>query len=107
MNKLMTATLSTVLLLAPVAVAHADPADDQFLAALSSHGITMTPDQAIPTGHEVCDMHGLPHVGLGISPMTAMLLKIRNELNGQGLSGPQMDQFANDATAAYCPGANM
>jgi hypothetical protein len=34
---------------------------------------------------------------------TMQILNLRNQLVGQGLSQPQMDQLAHDAIAAYCP----
>jgi hypothetical protein len=44
-----------IAVLLPVAAAHADSADDNYLALLSSHGIKGPPDQLIADGHQACD----------------------------------------------------
>lgn len=87
-----------------VGVAHADSADDQFVASLSSQGIPGDRGALIAIAHQFCDAQNLPRIGIGLpSPYTMQILNLRNQLVGQGLSQPQLDQFAHDAVAAYCP----
>jgi non-ribosomal peptide synthetase component F len=106
LKKLTTAVVWPVLALVRgvVGLAHADTADDQFVAALSSHGIPGDRDALIAIAHQFCDAQDLPRIGIGLpSPYTMQILNLRNQLVGQGLSQRQMDQLAHDAVAAYCP----
>jgi uncharacterized protein DUF732 len=105
MNKMPTAVLGAVLPLVPVtAVAHADGADDQFVASLSSQGIPGDRGTLIAIARQFCDARNLPHIGIGLpSPYWMQVRNLRDQLVGQGLSQPQMDQLARDAIAAYCP----
>jgi Protein of unknown function (DUF732) len=97
---------ATAAALLPVAVAHADPQDGQFLASLSRDGLQITPDQAIPIAHETCNAQTFPRwVPRMPSPFAIATWHINDELQGLGIVGPRIGQFKRDASAAYCPGA--
>lgn len=96
------------------AVAHADPADDEFLKLLAKDGITAgPPDQLIALAHERCDDDNLSrsgiftlHFGAMPSPFSSAMLQLAAKLENQGLSGPQVRPFLLDAISVYCPGAH-
>jgi Protein of unknown function (DUF732) len=94
---------AAVLAIVPTAVAHADSVDDQYLTLLQSHGITGAPDQLIADGHQTCDAYSQGAFGIGISPRTAALLKLQNDLAAQGFSPHDMSQLTLDARRVYCP----
>ena len=95
------AILAAVAFAAP---AHADTADDQFMAALARDGINVPAAQAIPIAHETCDAQGMSRIGIGIpAPYSLAHMKIGSELNAFGLTHPQMLTFEHDAITAYCP----
>lgn len=89
--------------LLPVAAAHADSADDQYLKLLASHGVTGPTDQLIADGHQACDAYSQGGFGIGISPRQIALLNLNNTLQAQGYSPHDMSQLVLDATRAYCP----
>ena len=101
-------------LLAPGAVAHADPQDDQFLASVSSDGLSVgPPDQLIAIAHERCTDEGLSRAdsyalfnGGHPSPWRVAMSKIAKRLEGMGLNDQQARQFMQDAINVYCPGAS-
>jgi Protein of unknown function (DUF732) len=106
------AVLIAAAILAAVAFAvpaHADTADDQFMAALARDGIArdginVPAAQAIPIAHETCDAQGMSRIGIGIpAPYSLAHMKIGSELNAFGLTHPQMLTFEHDAIIAYCP----
>ena len=103
--KMTTAAMRAVqAMVSVVGAAHADSTDDQFVATLSSQGIPGDRDALISIAHQFCDAQNLPRIGIGLpSPYTMQILNLRNQLLSQGLSQPQLDQFAHDAIAAYCP----
>jgi hypothetical protein len=76
--------------------AHADPADDSFLAALSQAGITYhDPGHAIKAGQKVCD---LANSG---TPELDIIRDIR-DLN-PAFTMTSAAKFAKAAAMAYCP----
>lgn len=97
------AILAAVAFAAP---AHADPADDQFIAALAKDGINVPAAQAIAIAHETCNAEGMPRIGIGIgipAPYSLAHIHIGTELQPFGLTHPQMLTFEHDAITAYCP----
>jgi uncharacterized protein DUF732 len=75
--------------------AHADAADDAFVAALSSKGISfLSPTAAIVAGHEVCD-----ELSLGRTPAQVATDVTRNS----NLDGYHAGYFVGAAIRAYCP----
>ncbi len=91
-------------------IAHADGADDQFLALLSKDGIVGAPDQMIAVAHERCDDANLPRsggwnwrFGAGPSPYIGAIGNVYTELESQGMSSAQAAQFIRDAITVYCP----
>jgi len=87
-----------------MAIAHADPSDQQFLAGLG--GIPLPPDQAITYAHRICDAETLPRVGFAIgqpTPLTGAFQQMQNELAAKGLTEPQMVQLKRAAITTYCP----
>ncbi|OBG51834.1 DUF732 domain-containing protein [Mycobacterium sp. E735] len=104
MTKMAAAVWAVSGLLLWAGVAHADSADDQFVAALSSQGIPGDRGVLISIAHQFCDAQTLPRAGIGLpSPYTMQLYNLRDQLFHQGLSQPQTDQLARDAAEAYCP----
>jgi hypothetical protein len=87
----------------PVGAAYADSADDQYLALLSSHGITGPADQLIADGHQFCDAHSQGRFGISISPFQVAMIKLNNDLAAQGFSPHELSQLMLDATRAYSP----
>jgi hypothetical protein len=87
----------------PTPLAGADSQDDQFLAKLSGHGISGTPDRLIAVGHESCDAVDRDHFGVRISPYQVAMLRIEIELLRLKLSSPQISPFVRDARSVYCP----
>ena len=78
---LVTAT-AVALINAPAA--YADPTDDQYLALLSSNGITGPPDVLIADAHETCDAFSQSGFGFVFpSPRMFALAKLRNDLIAQ------------------------
>jgi hypothetical protein len=78
------------------APAHADPADDAFLAALTKDGISYrNPDKAIKAGQKVCDL---------ASSGTSQLDIVRDirDLN-PAFTMTSAAKFAHAAASAYCP----
>ncbi|KLO39706.1 DUF732 domain-containing protein [Mycobacterium nebraskense] len=83
--------------------AHADPADAdaQFLAALSSQGITYaSPEVMIAAGHSVC-----AELDRGETPTRVAhdLLNHRDALTGSNLAAHHAGFFVGASIAAYCP----
>jgi hypothetical protein len=87
----------------PIATAHADGTDDQYLKMLSSHGVAGPPDQLIADGHESCDAMGQGGFGIGISPRGAAFLRLNADLSGQGYNQHDASQIMLDAARTYCP----
>lgn len=88
-----------VALLGPLGVAaptaHADAADDPFLSALRSKGISVaSPQAAIIAGHEVCD-----ELDLGRQPSDVATDVTKNS----NLDGYHAGYFVGASIAAYCP----
>ena len=78
-------------------VAHADPADDQFLHALASRGILGDPGHLISDGHGACDNYGqrgMLQYGFSFYVMG---------LRGQGFSPQQVDTIVGAGLTAHCP----
>ena len=77
-----TAVVWMVLALIPVAgVAHADSADDQFLAMLSSQGTGAAPDQLIAIGHETRAWKDQGRFEIGIDQHSNPVAVIGQHLN--------------------------
>ena len=97
--------------LVAAAVAHADSPDDQFLGLLSKDGLNVgPPDQIIAIAHERCADGGLSHYGsfnlrFGGHPsqFDVAMSNLYGELQSQGLTTAQVDQFMRDAITVYCP----
>jgi hypothetical protein len=71
---------------------------------LSSHGITgHPPDQLIADAHETCDTFAQSGFGIGISPRQIALMRLNNDLAGQGFNPHDMRQLMLDAARSYCP----
>lgn len=102
---------TAAVLVAAAAIAHADSPDDQFLGMLSNDGLNVDPlDQMIAIAHERCDDGGLSHHGSfnlrfggHPSPFNVAMSNLYGELQSQGLSTAQVDQFMRDAITVYCP----
>jgi Protein of unknown function (DUF732) len=100
--------------LVATAIAHADTADDQFLGLLSRDGLNVgPPDKVIAIAHDRCDDDGLsrygffnPLFGGHPSPFNSAVSKLYADLQSQGLTTAQADQFMRDAITVYCPTAN-
>ncbi|CQD21992.1 lprJ [Mycobacterium lentiflavum] len=90
---LLASVIAMVGLSAP---AHADPADDAFLAALSNAGITyQSPDRAIKAGQKVCDL-----ANSGTSQLD--IVRDIKDLN-PAFTMAKAARFAHAAASAYCP----
>lgn len=91
--------LSGLALMMGLAVpAHADSADDSFIASLKAAGITFSdPDKAVGAGKWVCDTVG----GGTQMPDVVKTLQSKNS----ALSEDKANQFAAIAANAYCPTA--
>lgn len=93
------------------AIAHADGPDDQFLGLLSNDGLNAgPPDQMIAFAHQRCANGGLSRYGpfnlrFGghQSPFNIAMSNLYGQLESQGLTTPQVDQFMRDAITVYCP----
>jgi hypothetical protein len=98
-------------LLVAAAIGHADNPDDQFLGLLSKDGLNVgPPDQMIAIAHERCDGGGLSRSGWfnlrfggHPSPFNVAMSNLYAELQSQGLTTAQVDQFMRDAITVYCP----
>ncbi|MEE6138337.1 DUF732 domain-containing protein [Mycobacterium sp. 050128] len=87
---------SVVTLIGLAAPAHADPADDAFLAALNNAGITYhDPEHAIKAGQKVCDL-----ANSGTSQLD--IIRDIRDLN-PSFTMAKAAQFAKAAAMAYCP----
>ncbi|SOX54105.1 DUF732 domain-containing protein [Mycobacterium ahvazicum] len=87
---------SVVTLIGLAAPAHADPADDAFLAALNNAGITYhDPEHAIKAGQKVCDL-----ANSGTSQLD--IIRDIRDLN-PAFTMTKAAQFAKAAAMAYCP----
>jgi hypothetical protein len=84
---------------------HADSADDQFVAALNARGVPGDRGAEIGMAHETCDLRNLPRIAVGgMPPFSSAMLKIRGELQAQGvMPGAQMLAFKDATRDAYCP----
>ncbi|WP_343573427.1 DUF732 domain-containing protein [Mycobacterium sp.] len=80
------------------AAAHASTDDDNYLGALSRHGITGDPAALITAGHDVCWALDQNWVVVGEA-----LWKPQSEYAAQGVTGTQYAQARHDAVNAYCP----
>ncbi|OBA59298.1 hypothetical protein A5647_16615 [Mycobacterium sp. 1100029.7] len=90
---LVTSILALIALAAP---AHADPADDGFLAALTNAGIAYhDPDHAIKAGQKVCDL-----ANSGTSQLD--IIRDIRDLN-PAFTMSSAAKFAKAAALAYCP----
>jgi hypothetical protein len=98
------AALSIALLPANgVGLAHADNTDDQYLALLSSHGITGQPDELIAASRQACELAGLGNAGGFAGPYLAAMTNLDNTLTAMGFNKAQKQQLAVDAARTYCP----
>lgn len=78
------------------AAAHADPADDAFLAALTNAGISYhDPEHAIKAGQKVCDL-----ANSGTSQLD--IIRDIRDLN-PSFTMTSAAKFAKAAAMAYCP----
>lgn len=80
---------------APIPIAHADAADDAFLAALTAKGIHFgSPEKALVAAHEVCD-----ELGNGKSAaQVASTVQSNSDLDGY-----HAGFFVGASIRAYCP----
>jgi hypothetical protein len=96
-NRSIVAALLAVAVAVPFgeAVAHADPADDQFVAALNAANVPGNSGAEIGIAHESCGLLNVSRVGRrGPPPFNAALIKVRNELLDQGVEpGTQIRTF--------------
>ncbi|MCV7379038.1 DUF732 domain-containing protein [Mycobacterium alsense] len=82
-------------LAATAPAAHADAADDAFLAALHAKGIYFgSPQQAIISGHEVCD-----ELDIGKTPNQVA----QSVMSNTDLDGFHAGYFVGASIRAYCP----
>jgi Protein of unknown function (DUF732) len=83
-------------LLASVPTAHADAADDKFLTALKSQGITdhISTDHAIDAGHYVC-----VKLDNGVSPTNV----VNDVLYSSSMPAYHAGFFVGASIDAYCP----
>jgi hypothetical protein len=91
---------SLILGISPV---HADTADNAYLAALSSHGISGPADLLIADGHRACDAVSQSGNGIGMSPRQIAIMGLSNDLAAQGYLPHDKGQLMLDAFRAYCP----
>lgn len=92
-------------------IAHADNPDDQFLGLLSKDGLNVGPPaKMIAIAHGRCDDDGLSRLssfnfrfGGHPSPFSVAMSQLYGELQSQGLTTAQADQFMRDAITVYCP----
>ncbi len=87
---LAAAIFSALLLVAPIA--RADDADDQFINALATQGITGDREQLIADGHAACEAYG-----------TARMIVVMMEITGQGFDKTQAFDVIHAGLRAYCP----
>lgn len=82
--------------LAAVSIAHADTADNNFLATLRSEGITdhISPSHAIEAGHTVCSK-----LESGMTPNDV----VNDVLNSSSMPAYHSGYFVGAAIQAYCP----
>lgn len=87
---------SAVALIGMAIPAHADSADDAFLAALNKAGITyQNPDRAIQAGQKVCDLANSGTTQLDI-------IRDVHELN-PAFTTAKAALFVQTAAGVYCP----
>jgi hypothetical protein len=101
--------VATMLAITPMAVAHADANDDQFVAALNAAGVPGDRGAEIGIAHQWCDAQNLPRAALGVpAPWGVAMQRISGEASAQGIMpGPQTISFKTAARDAYCPGASL
>jgi uncharacterized protein DUF732 len=95
-------------------IAHADPADDQFLGLLSNDGLNVgPPEQMIAMAHQRCDANSLSRADWFTlrffgrpSPFAVAVSNLNVNLQSQGLAPDQAVQFMRHAVAVYCPEMN-
>ncbi|WP_370066827.1 DUF732 domain-containing protein [Mycobacterium sp. MAA66] len=92
MSTRLLATMVAVTAMVCAPLAHADPPDAKYLAALSANGIQGDPGQLVADGHSACDAYG----GIG---MTGFILGLR----ARGMSAEQAGNLVADGIRAYCP----
>lgn len=92
--------------LTPVAAAHADANDDQFVAALDAQGMPGDRGTEISIAHRWCDSQNLSRFSLGmVSPWQVAMQTVSADASAQGITpGPQETGFWTAARDAYCPG---
>jgi len=92
---LVTAAGVAAAALVSAAPAYASPADDAFIDAVTSNGITFPSNEyAIDTAHQVCD-----RIDSGQSPAS-----VATEISGNsGLSTDDTGFFVGAAIGVYCP----
>jgi hypothetical protein len=103
MKALLAAAL-TAAAITMAGIAHADPQDAQFLAALT--GINLPPDQALTYAHRICDAQNQPRIAFAVgqpTPITLAYQKLESELSQRGLTEGQMIQLKRAAITSYCP----
>ncbi|OBJ01797.1 hypothetical protein A5660_22995 [Mycobacterium alsense] len=89
----LTAAVAPLAATAPVA--YADAGDDAFLAALHAKGIYFgSPQQAIISGHEVCD-----ELDIGKTPNQVA----QTVMSNTDLDGFHAGYFVGASIRAYCP----
>jgi Protein of unknown function (DUF732) len=87
---------------APTGVAHADAADDRFVANLADQGITGDPNQLVAEAHTVCDDVAGSHLATSAPGLTNVpaLGPVLGDLH---LGLFQAKFFINASESAYCP----
>ena len=98
--------VATMPAVTPPAAAHADAADDQFVAALNAQGVPGDRGAEIAIAHRWCDSQNLSRFALGmVSPWEVAMQTVSADASAQGITpGPQATDFWTAARDAYCPG---
>ena len=99
-NSFRAVLAASAALMLTAGIAHADGADDQFLAMLAKDGVVGPPDQMIAIAHERCDDANLPRSGVfnfrfggQPSPYIGAIGNIYTELEAQGMTSAQEGQL--------------
>lgn len=92
------ALIGFAVMLGMAAPAHADGADDQFLATLQAAGLTYSdPGRVVAAGKAVCTMAGQ---GTPLADIVASVQKLNPKLQGDNAA-----RFTAIAANIYCPDA--
>lgn len=111
MKHLTTAWFAAIVFALCAPSAHADSADDQYVAELNQAGVPGDRNALIAIGREACGLMTADRVGwtgaIGTvdAPFKTLTIKIRNELLDQGVEpGTQMRAVQRATDHAFCPG---